>query len=389
MASSIEWLNGGETWNPIRAELLEDICDDKGKVIHAKGDLGWFCTKPSPGCKNCYAEGMNQWRGNGLKYIVGNLSKLRIFLDEKTLLAPLHWKKGKLIFPCSMTDWMADFVPDEFRDKMLAVMALTPQHTYLTLTKRTDRQRKYLTSDDLYKRVLKHADVIRAQFSKRGLCGIPISNPKTHPLKNLWLGTSAEDQQRADERIPEILRTPAALRWLSIEPQLEDINLDGGLQITWQCSYCQNYFSGGLQRYCTSCGKEGGWCGSHIFNPPERQVGNGINWIVVGGESGPGARPMHPEWARSLRDQCKAAGVPFFFKQWGEWAPGECGDNAPTRTEKVATYFADKWDYSTLTPKQSEEMHRDDQPDVYLFGKKAAGRKLDGVEHSEYPEVAR
>jgi protein gp37 len=162
--------------------------------------------------------------------------------------------------------------------------------------------------------------------------------------RNVWLLTSCENQKAADARIDILRSINARVLGLSLEPLLGPIVL-------------------------------------------RAEQLRDISWVIVGGESGPGARPMHPDWARSLRDQCKSAGVPFFFKQWGAWAPGECGDKAPIRTERVATYFANKWDYSTLTPKRSEEMHRDDQPDVYLLGKKAAGRLLDGVEHSEYPEV--
>src|SRR5947208_2522222 len=103
MPSAIEWLKGGETWNPIRAELLEDMLDKiTGEVLHAKGEIGWFCIKVSPGCAGCYACSMNLWRGNGLEYTIPNLSKARVFLDEKVLLKPLRWKEPRLIFPCSM-----------------------------------------------------------------------------------------------------------------------------------------------------------------------------------------------------------------------------------------------------------------------------------------------
>jgi protein gp37 len=147
--SKIEWLDGGSTWNPIRA---------RNRIT---GKLGWFCTKPSPGCKGCYAERMNVGLfGNGVRYAVDQQHLVEIFLDEKTLLAPLHWKKPRLIFPCSMTDWQADFVPDEYRDKMMAVMALTPHHTYLTLTKRAERQREYLSAPELRARIAREANAM-------------------------------------------------------------------------------------------------------------------------------------------------------------------------------------------------------------------------------------
>lgn len=288
MASKIEWLNGGETWNPIRAEVLEDIRDEQGRVVIPKGTIGWFCTKKSPGCAGCYAEAMNLWRGNRLKYIVGNLEKVRIFLDEEVLLKPLRWKKPRLIFPCSMTDWMEKYVPDEFRDKMLAVMALTPQHTYLTLTKCADRQREYFTSAELYKRLLRWADWI-----------VGISDPARFPLKNHWLGVSAEDQKYADERIPLLLQTPAAVRWVSAEPLLGPIDLTT-LPVADRPLARKDALSG---RDYVSHFYEGGH--------------NKLDWVVVGGESGPGARPFNIEWARQIVAQCEAADVPVFVKQLG------------------------------------------------------------------------
>ena len=110
------------------------------------------------------------------------------------------------------------------------------------------------------------------------------------------------------------------------------------------------------------------------------------DWVIVGGESGPHARPMHPDWARSLRDQCVPAGVPFFFKQWGEWAPGENCGAPPTRTEKTADWFAGRWHFGEMTLKASEECHRDDEPDLYRVGKARAMRCLDGREWNEMPE---
>ena len=112
-----------------------------------------------------------------------------------------------------------------------------------------------------------------------------------------------------------------------------------------------------------------------------------IDWVIAGGESGPNARPMLPEWAESLRDQCEAASAAFFFKQWGEWAPGACAGSLPSRSERTATWWDGRWLYDSLTPRQSEELHRDDAPDVYLLGKKAAGAMLDGREWKEFPTV--
>lgn len=114
-----------------------------------------------------------------------------------------------------------------------------------------------------------------------------------------------------------------------------------------------------------------------------------IDWVIVGGESGPGARPMHPDWVCDLRDQCSEAGVPFLFKQWGEWAPGENAPGPQTRTETGARWFNDEWSMERITPRMGEELHCDDAPDVWRVGKKDAGRLLDGIEHNGFPETAR
>ncbi|ETX26430.1 hypothetical protein RISW2_04375 [Roseivivax isoporae LMG 25204] len=148
------------------------------------------------------------------------------------------------------------------------------------------------------------------------------------PLSNVWLGVSAEDQRRADERVPHLLATPAVVRFVSAEPLLGPV---------------------GLTRWS---GLEG----------DGDTMGFGLDWVIVGGESGPGARPMHPDWARSLRDQCTAAGVPFFFKQWGAWAPDEIGPEDIRSVE--------------FPPGHVEYLH---------VGKRAAGRKLDGRNWDEVP----
>jgi protein gp37 len=193
------------------------------------------------------------------------------------------------------------------------------------------------------------------------------------PLPNVWLGVSAEDQLRAEEeRISFLLATPAAVRFVSAEPLLGPIKLQQ-LELTplnWR-----NALTG---RRMVSTGAA--WTVDDALP--------GLDWVIVGGESGPGARPMHPDWARQIRDDCAAAGVPFFFKQWGEWAPGECGCDAVTRTEQTATWFDERWSFGALTPRESSELHADDEPDLYRFGKARAGRTLDGVTHDAMPEPA-
>src|SRR6185369_4987203 len=157
-----------------------------------------------------------------------------------------------------------------------------------------------------------------------------------------------EDQATANERAPLLMQTPAAVRFFSCEPLLGSIDM------------------------------------AEVYQQPVFNMAGPIHWVIAGGESGPKARPSHPEWFRKLRDQCQALGVPFFFKQWGEWAPGEVGPPM-TRTEQVAWWWPESWQHGTLTLRQSQEMHRDDGPDVHRFGKRAAGRLLDGRTWDEFP----
>jgi protein gp37 len=170
------------------------------------------------------------------------------------------------------------------------------------------------------------------------------------PLPNVWLGVSVEDQQWADIRIPALLATPAAVRWISAEPLLGPVDL------------VQSINQDPLAAY--------------HFRP------GGLDWVVVGGESGPGARPMHPDWARRLRDQCAAAGVPFLFKQWGAWVDEETGRN--TIGEDSPVYRRTRGNNSV----NGDRMQVLDQQLMVRVGKKAAGRELDGVTHDGYPAGA-
>jgi protein gp37 len=328
IASKIEWTDRSD-WNPIRG-----------------------CTRVSPGCVNCYAEASaGRFSGAGQPFH-GYATKKggearwtgKIDLIEDRLTLPLRWKKPARIFVSSTSDLFHESLPDEAIDRIFAVMALAPQHTFQVLTKRADRMREYMD-----KACGRLADAVMRLRKERG-CTSAIA-PLPHirlgaqwwPLPNVWLGVSVEDQQRADERIPDLLATPAAVRWISAEPLLGPVDLtmlDATVGEKDQAESSGLIFLDAL----TGVHRDAEDSIEGIYGNPDPK----IDWVITGGESGPNARPMHPDWARSLRDQCAAAGVPFFFKQWGEWGP-------------------------------------DTGPHVYRLGKKQAGRLLDGREWSEFP----
>ena len=266
--TSIEWTDA--TWNPIRARRKDGQPN--------KGGGGWACQRVSAGCQNCYAATINKRLGTGFDYDAKGIGASDIYLDEKALTQPLHWRRPRRIFVCSMTDLFGEWVPDEMIDRVFAVMALSPRHEYQVLTKRPERMREYLANEDrMY--------VLRS--------GIEEWCPEDlrWPLPNVWLGVSAEDQERADQRIPELLATPAAVRFVSCEPLL------GPIKISGVCSCGTNYQTGPL-----------------IHGDRHHHE---LHWVIVGAESGPGARPCDVEWIRIIVRQCRAAGVAVFYKQGG------------------------------------------------------------------------
>jgi protein gp37 len=331
--TSIEWTHrpetggaaGGFTWNPIRARL--NICpgierangttilcghrhDLAHKVCQADGCLcdrkqtGTFCTRISPGCVHCYASTINIRFGNGLEFVVTNLANIEFFIDEEILEEPLRRKKPATIFVGDMFDLFHEAIPDEFLDTVFAIAALCQQHTLQFLTKRADRALRYFTQCNgrngtpmtstrqngfLIEREMR---IREATARYQAMCGFP-SEPYSFPLPNVWLGVSVESQKYADERTPLLLQTPAAVRFLSVEPMLEAIDMqpdsiDGMPTV--------NHLTGA------------DWCDPAI---------PGVDWVICGGESGPGARPFNLAWAESILEQCKAAGVAFFMKQVG------------------------------------------------------------------------
>ena len=328
----------------------------------AKGmywDQAWSlvegCTPISPGCDHCWAASQAHVRAGqknpkiraryeGLTTDKGKWNG-QIRLLTNNLGAPL--RRRKPIVYAVWNDLFHEDAPDEFIDRAFAVMALSPEHTFLVLTKRPDRMREYITTRPRDSMKPDHA-LIKDELGWRNY-SVP------WPLPNIGLGVTAENQETANKRIPILLQIPAAVRFISVEPMLGPVDLSEGMcERGWWCDYCQATKSPQQVTYdelCTYCGGSVEW---------KEQ----IDWVICGGETGPGARPMHPDWARSLRDQCKAAGVSFFFKQRGEWYP-----------DRKGIYEGDSAIFGNTV--------------VHRIGKKAAGRLLDGVECNEMPGVSR
>jgi len=272
------------------------------------------CTKVSQGCHFCYAERL--WpkvEGSRVKREGG---APRAFTDVRChperLDAPLHWRTPRRIFVNSMSDLFHDDVPDIFIADVFAYMAYARQHQFQVLTKRPQRMLRLLTSAKFAEHYdsatgIAHDDACdilgkRGEFdpNRRLTTDIRAMDP-TPPLPNVWLGVSVEDQATADERIPLLLQTPAAIRFVSYEPALGPVSF----KIEWlRCPGGAEYGHGFNRTEVHA-----GCCENHIK----------LDWLIAGGESGPNARPAHPDWFRSARDQCAAVGVAYFFKQWGEW----------------------------------------------------------------------
>ena len=374
--TSIEWSDN--VWNPVSG-----------------------CTRVSAGCDNCYAvtmtkrlEAMGQEKYAGLVNIGKGHFNGTARCHEDALTIPLKAKKPRRWFVNSMSDLFHREVPFEFIDKVFAVMALTPHHTYQILTKRPERMAEYFAhryhrwEDKAWiNRAHQVADALMAQAGDSKLVHeLRYGINERWPLANCWLGTSVEDQATADERIPHLLRCPAAVRFLSCEPLLGPVSLCPG---------------------CPGCPTDCGWIPCRGFQvepgvmsgcrggadcPQCHGAGTGIHWVIVGGESGPGARPMHPYWARSLRDQCVAASVPFFFKQWGEWLPGHHYTDEHRKSDPCCTssrFQCAQRVGSGWSIGYPLALEVDDEDALYRVGKKKAGRILDGRTWDEFPEVVR
>lgn len=353
----IEWTDA--TWNPITG-----------------------CSIVSPGCARCYAMKLAGTRLQHHPSRVGLTADSKtgpvwtgeVRLNENWLDQPLRWKRPRRIFVCAHGDLFAENVPDAWIDKVFAVMALARQHTFQVLTKRANRMRQYLASasadqvrDRWYRSVPAGEWYVSVAEAYAGIH--PHASEETRalyhkpqpvwPLPNVWLGVSAERRQEWLHRTMHLRCTPAATRFVSVEPLLGDLghlNLDG------------------------------------------------IDQVIVGGESGDGARPMHPAWVREIEEQCAQSGTAFFFKQWGNWKPisqmkdGEADDlyhPAPLRYPEAIRRCK-----VSSTVLHADGSHYDDPADskayaagsgamlMFEVGKGKAGRQLDGVEHNGMPEIA-
>lgn len=328
--TAIEWTDA--TWNPVTG-----------------------CDEVSDGCDNCYAKTLaERFRGKAGHYYESGFD---LTLRPARLDQPLRWTRPRRIFVNSMSDLFHKDIPDEFVARVFAVMAASGRHTFQLLTKRHARMRALLSGDDFRQEVSRRAWELKVP-------GTPARTP--WPLPNLWLGVSVEDQRWADIRIPALLDTPATVRWVSAEPLLGPLNLTPYLVSMWTCPACK--YEQGAWVGNTHCIR----CGQRAYPPPYRQQ---VDWVVAGGESGRGARPMHPDWVRSLRDQCQHAGTPYLFKQWGEWAPVD--EDRPG----VRSVHADGQGYG---PSRSWSESSGWQM-MLRVGKKRAGRELDGRIWDEYP----
>lgn len=344
------------------------------------------CTKVSPACDHCYAENLMDSRMHAVQWGAGQQRKRT---SAKNWKLPMQWNaapfykcftcgwrgdnpetKGSIfdglhscpecdsvnitrarrrVFCASLADVFDNEVPIEWRRDLFDLIELTPNLDWLLLTKRIGNV------FEMVSRAKSH-DWLEAR-------------------KNVWLGATICNQAEADRDIPKLLAIDASVRFLSIEPLLGPVDLSAGYL---PCPNADNSIMDpetGVYECCRQCDYTG-------------LTGEfGVDWVIVGGESGPEARPMHPDWVRSLREQCQSAGVPFLFKQWGEWREpleGEKYDTTMGRAQRVPAFIVAKT--GTVHCFQNDQTANDGRVMLHV-GKKKAGRLLDGVTHTEFPKV--
>ncbi|GKS96914.1 phage Gp37/Gp68 family protein [Acidovorax sp. SUPP2825] len=305
------------------------------------------CTKVSPGCDHCYAEGWAkrsgqvQWGPQAARRRTSsaNWNLPRRWNAQAEAFRAQHGRRQR-VFCASLADVFDNAVEREWRDDLATLILNTPGLDWLLLTKR-----------------IGNAGAMLGEMFLNG------------PPDNLWLGATICNPDEADRDITKLLRVPARVRFLSMEPLLAHIDLRLKCP-NWSDDIVMDPETGAYE-CCRACDYTG--------------IGNDIDWVIVGGESGPGARPMHPDWARSLRNQCEAAGVPFLFKQWGDWRapqPGEEFDTSLGMAQRVPAFI--------VAHDGSVHCFHNDQASagstpMLRVGKKSAGRELDGRTHDEFP----
>jgi protein gp37 len=336
------------------------------------------CDKVSPACKHCYAELVAKRMGHD----AWGAKAPRIWMAEDYWRQPAKWNakaaeagQRRRVFCASLADVFEnreDVVPH--RQRLFSVIDETPWLDWLLLTKRPQ-------------------NIVRMIPSEWNDCH--------QPRRNVWYGTTVENQEEADRRIPELVKVPAAVRFLSCEPLLEPVDLTKWLptgRANWQCQKCGAFLNSLAQ--CRWCGASKDYlCGSHAANRPDpsnkfsgycnRQP---LDWVIVGGESGGDSRPMRPAWARQLLAQCRQAGIAFHFKQWGNWMEW---DHKPVEPEKLALFATLENGEKPIIIKDLAEDRRENwaethEKDDVLMERttvKRAGRKLDGEFYDEYPVV--
>lgn len=324
----IEWTDA--TWNPVTG-----------------------CSVVSPGCTNCYAM---KWAGTRLQHHrsrygltvgskAGPVWNGEVRFNAEWLDQPLRWKRPRKIFVCAHGDLFHENVPDEWIDRVFAVMALCPQHIFQVLTKRPDRMRKWVSRAVGLAQAAQCGGTVIADelpYVTGAICHP--AGQRDWPLPNVWLGVSVEDQARADERREDFANTPAAIKYVSYEPALGPVD--------WA-----------------------GW--------------NFVDQIISGGESGSAARPSHPDWHRATRDFCAANDMAYFFKQWGAWAPAMPRPSGERGRFAMMARDQSGWSYSHPVEIDSYPRQFTSFGSIVLerVGKKRAGRMLDGVLHSAFPQV--
>lgn len=356
------------------------------------------CTKVSPACEHCYAAEQDKFRrwtqegfGKGKPRRRTNLANWKLPLkwnNQSQAVANLECDvcgatgeglnadgfchqcelKGSPIRPSvfcgSLCDWLDDEVPIEWLADLLGVIYATPNLDWLLLTKRPENWSNRICEAMVFldRNTPQACNLEAALANPTKYTRSPVALWVADWLEgkqrsNVWIGTTVENQEMADARIPALLEIPAKVRFLSCEPLLEPVALP--LNSHKFCPDCKG------TRWSGDIGP--GIAGNCEYSPCDSAPASGIDWVICGGESGHDARAMHPAWARSLRDQCKAAGVPFFFKQWGEWKPTQYGGDGSAEFQWAE--HGESWQW------------------MCKVGKKASGRLLDGVEHNEFPVI--